>query len=198
MICVFLDVETTGLDPETCSIFQLSGKIKKGGKEKEFDFRIRPYKGETIAEAAFLATGVGQQELESYPDSKEVFPKFIELLDEFEVGKTYADKAYIIGYNSEFDCRFLRNFFEFHGDTKYGYRFWWPDLDVAKLAALYLAPQRGNMRSFKLVSVYKEVFGKEFNNAHNAMSDIKATEELFYYLSNKMLLPLMKENNVNS
>ena len=54
MITVFLDVETTGLEPSTCSIIQLSGLIRDGEKEETFDFRIKPYRDEIITNNASL------------------------------------------------------------------------------------------------------------------------------------------------
>jgi exonuclease I len=34
------------------------------------------------------------------------------------------------------------------------------------------------MPNFKLATVYKEMFGKDIENAHDAMADIEATREI--------------------
>ena len=190
----FCDVETTGLDPYTCSIFQISGIIVHNGVEEEFDFRIKPYRGEIITPEASEKTGITNEELSTYPSNDEVFPQFLVLLDKYELGKAYANKAFFVGYNSDFDMKFLRSWFEFNGDTKFGYRFWWPDLDVCRLAAFHLAGKRLEMRGFKLVDVYKYIFGETFDNAHNSLADIKATRRLFNYFLQEMMIPLRGTN----
>lgn len=190
---VFLDTETTGLDPTTCSIFQLSGVIRKNGQEETFDFRLHPYRGETISEEASEKTGITALELSTYPDQKETYNAFISLLDKYEVGKSFKDKAYLIGYNSSFDLDFLRSWFEFNDDKKFGYRFWWPDLDVAKLAAMYLVGERANLKNFQLTTVYKYIFKEGFEDAHNSLADVLATKRLFNFLSSKMLASLIQE-----
>ena len=40
----------------------------------------------------------------------------------------------------------------------------------------------------KLQELYKKLFGKEFDNAHNAMSDIEATEQCFWELRKRKLI----------
>lgn len=192
---VFIDVETTGLDSDNCSIFQLSGIIKKGKIEESFNFKLRPYKNERITEIAQSKTGKTQEEIMSYPDQKEAFLSFKGLLLKYEIGKTYSDKAYFVGYNSDFDMRFLRSWFEFNGDSRFGYYFWWPDIDVARLIALQSIGKRQMFRSFKLTDVYEEVFKENFEGSHDAMEDIKATKRLFEYAAKNLLFLDEKSNN---
>ena len=40
----------------------------------------------------------------------------------------------------------------------------------------------------KLQELYKKLFGEAFNDAHNAMSDIEATEKCFWVLKEKKLI----------
>ena len=40
----------------------------------------------------------------------------------------------------------------------------------------------------KLQELYKKLFGKEFDNAHDAMSDIEATEQCFWELRKRKLI----------
>lgn len=192
MTTIFLDTETTGLEPSTCSIIQLSGIIRNGDEEETFDFRIRPYRGETITSNATSKTGLTQDIIMQYPEQKEAYTQFIELMKKYRVGATFNEKAYIIGYNSDFDMRFLRSWFEFNGNTRFGWMYWWPDIDVARLAALYYMGRRGNIKSFKLVDVYAAVFGKYYENAHDSMADVIATKELFEFFTRKFLFEPMR------
>lgn len=194
---VFIDVETTGLAPENCSIVQLSGIIKRGSEEQSFDFKLRPYRSEVMSREAQEKTGLTDSDVQKFPDQKEAFNSFMNLLDYYRIGKTYEEKAFFVGYNSDFDMKFLRSWFDFNGSSgspSFGYRFWWPDIDVARLAALYLIPKRVHMRGFKLTDVYSFIFGEDFEDAHNAMADIKATKRLFEFLATKMLLEPWKES----
>ena len=191
---IFLDTETTGLSPETCSIFQFSGIIKKDGQEETFDFRLRPYHNEKISEQACLKTGITDIELATYPDQKEAYNAFMDLLEKYNIGTSFSEKAFIVGYNStDFDMPFIRAWFEYNDNNRFGYYFWYPSLDVMHFAALYLVGERSNLKNFQLTTVYKYIFKEEFENAHNSMADIYATKKLFNFLSGKMLMPLLQE-----
>ena len=191
---IFLDTETTGLDPKTCSIFQLSGIIKKDGQEETFDFRLRPYHDEKIAEQAYFKTGITDIELSTYPDQKEAYDAFMNLLEKYNIGTSFSEKAFIVGYNStDFDMPFIRAWFEYNDNNRFGYYFWYPSLDVMHLAALYLVGERTNLKNFQLTTVYKYIFKEDFEDAHNSLADVMATKKLFGFLSNKMLTPLLQE-----
>lgn len=190
---VFIDVETTGLEPNEYSIFQIAGIIKIGEEEESFNFRLRPYRGDHITEISQSKTGKTQEELLTYPDQKEAFISFKALLDKYNLGRSYKDKAYFIGYNSDFDMRFLRSWFEFNNDSRFGYYFWWPDLDVARLIALQTIGKRFLFKSFKLVDVYEGIFNEGFEGSHDAMEDIRATKRLFEYSAKKLLFPETRE-----
>lgn len=196
MITCFIDVETTGLDPKAYSIIQLSGIIKNEEKEKEFDFRIKPYKNDIITESASSKTGLTQEIIETYPDQTEAYKAFMSLLREFEVGSPYKNKAYFVGYNSDFDMSFVRNWFEFNNNMRFGYFFWWPDIDVARLAALYFMGGRHLIKGFKLIDVYSYIFNEEFEKAHDAMNDIKATKRLFEFFAKKFLFEPMDRSPI--
>lgn len=184
---VFIDVETTGLDWKNYSVIQLSGIIKIGEEEEAFDYRIRPYKREQITEIASSKTGLTQEEIMQYPPVSEAYNSFINLLHKWGIGNTYNDKAYFIGYNSSFDMEFLRSFFEFNGDTRFGYYFWWPDIDVARLIAMQNIGRRQCFRSFKLADVYKAIFHEKLEGSHNSANDILATKRLFEYSARELL-----------
>lgn len=184
---MFLDVETTGLDPEKCSVFQIAGIIVENGIEEEFNFKLRPYRGESISDTAREKTGMTDEILQTFPDPSEVYNSFMNLLQKYKIGSTFNDKAFFIGYNSDFDMRFMRSFFEYMGNKNFGYFFHWPDLDVCRLLAFQLVARRSAIRSFKLTDIYKFVFGHSFENAHDAMADIKATKELFEFCCKNML-----------
>lgn len=184
---LYLDTETTGLDPLRHSIVQLSGIIKVGSKEVSFNFKMKPYHNEEVDPYATQITGLTTEEVYSWEDPSEVFRQFVELLDSFNI--TYSTKFNLVGYNVGFDDEFVREWFKLNGKN-WGYYVWFPYIDVMSLANIYFIQSRHLIKNFKLGTIYKEIFGKEFANAHDAFFDIIATKELFEFISKRLSLPL--------
>lgn len=186
MTFVYIDTETTGLDPSTCSIFQIAGIIKQGQVEEEFNFKLKPYRGEQITKEAEIKTGVTNEELATYPDQAEVFASFINLLNHYINPNDWDDRAFFIGYNAGFDMDFIRSWFMFNNNTNFSKYFYYPAIDVMYLASFALIGERKNMRNFKLSTLYKYLTGKDLEGAHNAMADIEATKELLNILTRRL------------
>jgi len=177
-IC-FVDVETTGLDPKVHAIIQLSGSIQKGDLVDEFDYRLKPFKGDMLSPSTTAVHGYTKEDIEKFPESIESYNKFIKLLDSTVNKYDKKDKLFLAAFNATFDDGFLRRLFEKCGNKFYGSYFWWPPLDVAILAAEYLKETRHTMPDFKLSTVYATIFGTPFIDAHDALADIKATREIY-------------------
>lgn len=191
MVRIYIDTETTGLDPEVNSIFQLSGIIVHDGETEEFDFRMKPFRGDPITPEITKITGITQEEVDNYPDQDVVFKQWIDLLNKYINIKDYKGRAYFIGYNSDFDRRFIRAWHEFNNNKQMGWYFFFPDIDVMRIAAFYLMGATGLLPDFKLNTVYKYFFHKNFDGAHDSMNDIRATKEILDYLANDMLFKKM-------
>lgn len=81
MINVFVDVETSGLDPKTCSIVQLGYIITQDGNEVESgSFKLKPFFGEPLSEIAKEKTGLTDEEVANYPDQSIAYKEFINIL----------------------------------------------------------------------------------------------------------------------
>ena len=179
----FIDVETTGTDPNSCSIIQLSGIIVDSDEEITFDYKIRPYK-DCITEEALAVTGYTREEIMDFDDSESIYKTFLELLDEYIDKYDKTDKMLFIAYNANFDYQFVRKFFEFHGNPYFGSYFYFPPLDIMTIAYWELL-RRGKKRpeNFKLATVAKafrvEVDEKKL---HNSMYDIELTRKLYSQL----------------
>jgi len=52
---------------------------------------------------------------------------------------------------------------------------------------------RGRVKWPKLVELYQFLFGKDFENAHDAMADITATKECYFELVNRGVIPSLKD-----
>jgi hypothetical protein len=87
------------------------------------------------------------------------------------------DKAYIGGYNVPFDIAFLSKFYEKCGDKYLGSYINWKQVDVRSMVYMLDFHDHIRLDNYKLATV-AEHFGIELD-AHNPMSDIKVTRELF-------------------
>lgn len=178
MTHVYIDVETTGLDPINCSIFQIAGIIKKGDMEEKFNFLMKPYHYEKMTDYAKEKTKMTDEIIATYPDQSIAFKSFVDLLNKYINVDDYNDRAFFIGYNSSFDSDFVREWFRYNNYDKYSSYFWFPYIDVMAYAGITLIGERQKLRNFQLSTVYKYVTGKVLSGAHNAFADIEATREL--------------------
>jgi len=181
---IYLDVETSGLNPTKHSIIQLSGLIEIDGEVvEEFDYKIQPFPGETVSKSSLEICNITVADLITYPKPDVVYHEFCSLLAKYADKFNKQDKFFLIGYNSRFDDEFLRSFFSKNGDEYYGSWFWWPSIDVAVMAAILTKEQRHKFPNYKL-----ETLAKYFNiaiegNLHNAVTDCKITRNLYKSLS---------------
>ena len=98
----------------------------------------------------------------------------------------------LVAYNATFD-RFIQRIamrrFDLMQDSDDE---WWrtlptycamkPMIDVCQLPG----KRRGQWKYPKLQESYKHAFGKEFVGAHNAMDDLKATKDLYFWIRNNI------------
>ena len=182
MIKVFYDVETTGLEPDKCSIIQLAGYLEKNGEiVNEFDYKLRPHERAVISPDALAVNGVTLEEIMEYPPMEEAFKSFRAMMSLHIDRYDKTHKAWLVGYNNrKFDDPFLRNLFSLCGDKYFGSWFWSDSLDVMVLASQYLLERRHTMPSFKLSRVATElgiVFDEE--ELHDALGDARITREVY-------------------
>ena len=180
---LYLDTETTGVNPKEDSIFQISciyvdTDAPEIGPE-EYDFKLAPYKNKGLSPVAAEKTGMTDEVINSYPQQDLVFKEFQEKICAKVNPRDRKDKMFLLGYNVSFDDSFLREWFSFNGDRYYGSYFWNPCLDAMPLAGLRLMAARPYMPNFQLSTVYKALTGKDLEGAHDAMADVRATKEIF-------------------
>lgn len=192
----FIDTETTGLKPEA-SIHQISGIIIGDGIYKEFNIKCKPFTNSKMEPGAIGKTGITDEIIETYQSQEDGLKEFISVLDECGIGKVgngkdgWANRAQFIGYNANFDMTKVREWFEFNHKMLSAY-FFYPYIDVMTLAGFYLIGKRPFMKDFKQITVYTELFNEPFEDAHDALADVKACKRIFDFLSNKLLAPMME------
>ena len=177
----YFDTETTGLDPKRHDIIQLAYIVEIDGKiVDENSFRLQPSNYDTIEKAALEVNKTTIEQLKGYPESQLVHGQIVNLLDKYVDKYDKMDKFLPAGYRINFDMDMFREFFKKNNHKYFGSYFGYHMLDP--IPFLFFLELKGliKLESHKLVDVCKH-FGIELD-AHDALSDIKATRQLIYKL----------------
>lgn len=112
----------------------------------------------------------------------------VPLTEAIEQFKADLDVAtYIVGHNVDFDkkivgAEMIRLGMKDELEKKKSYCTMLSSIDFCKIPGKY------GYKYPKLQELYKKLFGNEFDDAHNAMSDIEATEQCFWELRKRKLI----------
>lgn len=180
----FVDTETSGVDPEKNALLQLAGAIVINGKVMErFDIQSAPFPEDVIDPIALEVNGLTEEVIRGYLAPILARRQFMAILAKYCDKYDKTDKFQFVGYNGDFDADAIRAWFVKCGDIYFGSWFWWPILDVAKLAGIRLMEQRHTMSSFKLTAVARFLYLEvDESKAHDAAYDIDLTMRMFYLL----------------
>lgn len=162
---VFFDVETTGLHVIRDRIIQLAMiKYLKVGGTEELNLLINP--GVPISEEAFQIHGISNETVRNKPTFQQESQKIFD----------FIKGADLAGYNSNrFDVPILMEEM-----SRCGLHL---DIDSRRLIDVQRIFYRMEPRTLR--AAYQFYCNKEIENAHDAMSDIKATVEVLGGMLNK-------------
>lgn len=157
---VFLDLEATGTDPQTARVFQIALQrmtptAEGAALDEELDLLLDPQ--EPIPEGVRQLTGITPADVEGQPSFEEHADKIAPLLED-------ADLA---GYNAiAYDVPLLRAEFERMDRSLPG-----PSDQIV------VDPYRLEqvLRPRTLAAVYERYMGEPLEDAHDALSDVRAT-----------------------
>lgn len=182
---LFLDVETTGLYENIYHIWELGAILDIDGQQKDkFHMKARPPKDAPINTEALQKCSKTVEEICNYPntqiDLKEMFEEWLgQWVDKFDK----EDKMFFVAYNSPFDYGFCRQLWKNHDDKFFGSFFWFPDIDVMRVAAWALIKQRPLLPNFQLHTVAKAMgFKVDKEHYHGAMFDTRIARRIYYKL----------------
>lgn len=177
---LYIDLETTGLDPQMNGIIQIAGIIEPGEEVMpvEFDFDVRPFREDLISDEALAVSGKTLMQVMNYPEAKGVHKQLTTLLGKYVDRYDASDKFLLCGYNAGFDASFLRAWMTKCGNKYYGSYFLVPPIDIMTIAGWVLAEERHEMENFKLATVAKYLKLTVPEDMHNAMTDIRLTREV--------------------
>jgi len=163
---VAIDIETTGLDPETDGITEIAAVRFNGSRiEKEWSSLINP--GRPIPPAITQLTGITNEMVRQAPPVKAVIHEFADFV---------GDSA-LVGHRIRFDLSFLQ---------KHGVLRWVDAVDTYELAALLLpTASRYNLGSLG------QILGILIPNSHRALDDARLTHAVYIKLFERaMELPV--------
>ncbi len=184
MKVLYFDTETTGVDPKVNEIVQFAAIVEKDGNMvEEVNWNCQPTRWESIDPQALITTGLSIEKLKTF-DTPDVMMKNIRALFDRHIDKfNKTDKFYPAGHNVQFDLEFLQAFWKQHGDS-YGTGSYqnWRCLDSRILANFLLYKDMIPCTDVKLETLCNHF--KVAIQAHDAMSDIRATRELIQLMGN--------------
>ncbi len=167
-----VDIETTGLSKTSDRITEVAAvKLYKGKIIDEFHSLVNPEKH--IPSFITRLTGIDDKMVKDSPTINPVIKNFIDFLED----------DIIVAHNATFDYGFL----SYNAYLHHNVQLWNKKVCTRKLANR-LIPQ---LPSKKLACLC-EHFSIENDQAHRAMSDVKATTEIFL-----RFLQMLKENNIS-
>ncbi|MGB0925180.1 MAG: exonuclease domain-containing protein [Minisyncoccia bacterium] len=166
----FIDIETTGFDPEKQEIIEIGVVIMNqtngvlGDMVEEFELKIQPTKLENASAEALAING--------YNEAEWMFASTLE-----QAMTVFAEKTkdcVMVAHNVAFDYSFIAKAFSTTGIEN---KMFFAKLDTisfahAKLHKLADAPR------YNLASLC-EYFGVENSRAHTALADTRATVEVY-------------------
>jgi len=175
---LWIDVETTGLDPKVHEIIQLAGLFEiPGGVKEEFNYRIRPTKWKDISEEALKINRISMENLRSFPPASLAYHSFLKMLLRWTSVYNPYEKVILCGQNVNFDYGFMKSFFKANGNDEWSSYVMHGKLELMTLAVLHELKIGDRVFQSHSLSSICEYLGVDINGAHDAMVDIKATRE---------------------
>ncbi len=155
---IFLDIETTGFNPETDSIIEIGAVLACDGEIIERYSSLIRFEGKIPLRIKNL-TGITEEMLVNAPGLVEVGGELLEFIGDYPV----------VGHNIMFDINFL--------NSKLGHRMQNQVIDTLDLVH-FLMPCANSYRLEMLADFLKISIG----NSHRAPDDAEKTSRLFYSL----------------
>ena len=174
---LWLDTETTGLDPKQCVPVQIAGIIDIDGEVKEkFNLFTRPFYDSLITAKALEVTGKTAEDIWAYPEPAVTFKILEDILGKYVNKYDRNDKFLLAGQKVDFDLDMMYNWFLKNGSTYLGswisFKYKFDTLYIVQ--ALQIIGKLPVLPNNKLTSLC-EHFKVPLANAHDCMADIEAT-----------------------
>lgn len=197
MTVLFFDTETTGIplngvdieDPRQPRIVQLAAELADddGNVMETLSAIIKPDGFDSIPAGAQKAHGIS---IERCHDEGRPMK---DVLEEFNSMKDRARSR--AAYNISFDKRLLLREAKYHriehDSSKFDQssycvmRMVTPIVKMAPTEKMVKCGYGGKNKPPKLIEAYRFFFDREFEGAHDALNDVRATREIFFHINNE-------------
>jgi DNA polymerase-3 subunit epsilon len=178
MKLLFLDTETTGLDPVKHGIIQIAGIVEIDGEvEREFNIECQPLPSDVIDAQALAINKVEITRLGQRMAHGLAFTSFTGMMNKYVDRYAKNDKFYMVGQNAKFDYDFMQNWFTKCGDPFFHAYVRYHLIDLIPIATLFKLAGLLDVPNFQLGTVCKAL--NVPLDAHDAMNDIRATRACF-------------------
>jgi DNA polymerase-3 subunit epsilon len=188
---LFLDVETTHIDPVIGDPWAIAGAIEIGGEiAQSFSLRTRGFNPSKADPRALAVGKITAEELVLLPHPTNTLSELGSFLACAVSRYNPLDRLTIVAYNASFDKDFLYNFFKKGGKSLWNFCTYYP-VDVYMLLIWagtrlnHLFPELSGIQNYKLATVCA-AFSIPLENAHDALADITATRVLLHTIESRI------------
>lgn len=179
---LFIDVETTGKNPDLHGIHAIGSILDIDGKETaSFYKNVKPQIGAQVDPEALKVSGIAFNNLKEYPNLSYVFDEFMQMLS-VALDPGGQDRIYMVGYGASFDNDFMRKWYGHNGQEElFKSHFHSAPIDIMTLAAKYFCGHGLVPVSYSLQSIAR-IFKLpvEHGKLHNAAYDAQLARKLYY------------------
>lgn len=174
---LYIDLETTGLNPYKNGVIQIAGIIEINGKEvRSFNYKIKPFKEDLIDLKALGVSSTTLEDLKGFKTPLRAYKDLLYIFDKYIDKYDRKDKFIVCGYNVKFDLDFLKQFWKKNGDN-YLFSYIGKVKDPLFIIQWLEAMNKMKTQNNTLTTICS-FFDIKLENAHDAMADITATKEL--------------------
>lgn len=169
-LIVYIDTETTGLNPQKFDLIQWAAIVEINGQEIVFNEYCKPTHYDNI-QGTIDVHGITIEQLKTFQEP-------LQLIEKFEVwAKQFQRKLTICGYNVPFDISFLRKLFLSNNKIDVYNSIFDTESSIDVLGYARAVKAQLGIPNCKL-STLADHFKIQIN-AHEALSDIRATIQVF-------------------
>lgn len=182
----WVDLETSGLNPQKNGIIQLAYIIDIAGKEKEKGVLYSNAAGYEIVPEALAVSKTTIEDLSrpEYTHPKELYISAKTLLSKYVNPFDKEDKFFIAGYNVAFDINFLRELWLQYNDKFFNSWFHFGALEVSTILRFAQDCQLLELQTNAKLFLVAKLLGIELKEEelHNALADISLTKDVYLKL----------------
>lgn len=188
---LYLDTETTGLNPKHHDVVQVAGIIEINGRiREEFSIYTQPFDYNTIQKKALDVNKLTVKKLRTFDHPLVGVAKFIALVDKYIDRYEPSDKFIVIAHNAPFDYNFIREWW-YKSETKIPFNSYFHRsmIDTVSIFKCLMSSNLIKIKNSKL-STIADYYGISFGKlgSHNALADTRVLFESY-----KSTLPLIRK-----